>query len=299
MARDKLQVLEDAGAVRQYLEEIRKYPVLEAEEEFRLARAWRDHGDTEAAHKLVTSHLRLAAKTARSYRGYGLPEIDVISEANLGLMRAVKRFDPDKGNRLSTYAIWWIRAGIQEYILRTWSLVKLGTTAAQKRLFFNLRRAKKSIEAYESGDLRPEHVEEISRNLGVREDEVVSMNRRLAGTGDVSLNTPVTGEAGAPEWQDWIEDPSSDHAAELAEEEERDIRHILLIEALKVLDERQTAIFLERRLNENQKTLEDLAERYGVSRERIRQIEMRAYEKVRDRVRELAAEQGLLAGAAT
>ena len=299
MARDKLRVLDDAGALRQYLEEIRKYPVLEAEEEFRLARAWRDDGNTEAAHKLVTSHLRLAAKTARSYRGYGLPEADVISEANLGLMRAVKRFDPDKGNRLSTYAIWWIRAGIQEYILRTWSLVKLGTTAAQKRLFFNLRRAKKNIQAFESGDLRPEHVEEISRNLGVREDEVISMNRRLAGTGDVSLNMPVTGEAGAPEWQDWIEDPSGDHAAELAENEEREVRHILLIEALKVLDERQKEIFRERRLNDNQKTLEDLADRYGVSRERIRQIEMRAYEKVRDRVRELAAEQGLLEGAAT
>ena len=298
MTRSKLRVLGDAGAVRQYLEEIRKYPILEAAEEFRLARAWHDHGNTEAAHKLVTSHLRLAAKTARGYRGYGLPEADVISEANLGLMRAVKRFDPDKGNRLSTYAIWWIRAGIQEYILRTWSLVKLGTTAAQKRLFFNLRRAKKNIEAFESGDLRPEQVQEISRKLGVREDEVISMDRRLAGTGDVSLNRPVTGEAGAPEWQDWIEDPSGDHVAELAEEEERDVRHTLLIEALEVLDERQKAIFLERRLNEDQKTLEDLAESYGVSRERIRQIEMRAYEKVRDRVRELAAEQGLLEGAA-
>ena len=278
-----------------YLAEIRKFPMLEPEEEFMLAKAWVDHGDREAAHKLVTSHLRLAAKIAMGYRGYGLPISEVISEANVGLMQAVKRFDPDKGFRLATYAMWWIRAAIQEYILRSWSLVKLGTTAAQKKLFFNLRKAKGKIGALEEGDMRPEHVEKIATDLGVTKDEVVSMNRRLSGGGDSSLNAPLKGDGeGTSEWQDWLADEEADQASAYAEDQELELRRELLIEAMKGLNDRERHILTERRLKDEPVTLEDLSKVYNVSRERIRQIEVRAFEKLQRRMRELAAEKSLV-----
>ncbi|HUS53870.1 MAG TPA: RNA polymerase sigma factor RpoH [Thermohalobaculum sp.] len=279
-----------------YLTEIRKFPMLEPEQEFMLAKAWVDHGDRDSAHQLVTSHLRLAAKIAMGYRGYGLPVAEIISEANVGLMQAVKRFEPDKGFRLATYAMWWIRASIQEYILRSWSLVKLGTTAAQKKLFFNLRKAKGKIGALEDGDLRPEHLTKIATDLGVKEEEVVSMNRRMSGGGDSSLNAPLRGDAdGTSEWQDWLADDDADHAATYAENQELDTRRELLIEAMGALNERERHILTERRLKDEPVTLEDLSQVYNVSRERIRQIEVRAFEKLQARMRELAAEKGMLA----
>jgi RNA polymerase sigma-32 factor len=279
-----------------YLTEIRKFPMLEPEQEFMLAKAWVDHGDRDSAHQLVTSHLRLAAKIAMGYRGYGLPVAEIISEANVGLMQAVKRFDPDKGFRLATYAMWWIRASIQEYILRSWSLVKLGTTAAQKKLFFNLRKAKNKIGALEDGDLRPKHLQKIAADLGVKEEEVVSMNRRMSGGGDSSLNAPLRGDAdGTSEWQDWLADDDADQAAAYAETQELDARRELLIEAMSGLNERERHILTERRLKDEPVTLEDLSKVYSVSRERIRQIEVRAFEKLQARMRELAADKGMLA----
>ncbi|MEM7060020.1 MAG: RNA polymerase sigma factor RpoH [Pseudomonadota bacterium] len=278
-----------------YLTEIRKFPMLEPEQEFMLAKAWVDHGDRDSAHQLVTSHLRLAAKIAMGYRGYGLPTAEVISEANVGLMQAVKRFDPDKGFRLATYAMWWIRASIQEYILRSWSLVKLGTTAAQKKLFFNLRKAKGKIGALEDGDMRPEHVEKIATDLGVTETEVISMNRRMSGGGDSSLNAPLKGDGeGVSEWQDWLADDDADQATAYAEEQEMDVRRDLLMEAMEALNERERYILTERRLKDDPVTLEDLSKVYDVSRERIRQIEVRAFEKLQKKMRELAAEKNMI-----
>ncbi len=278
-----------------YLAEIRKFPMLEPEEEYMLAKAWVDHGDTESAHRLVTSHLRLAAKIAMGYRGYGLPLSEIISEANVGLMQAVKRYDPDKGFRLATYAMWWIRASIQEYILRSWSMVKLGTTAAQKKLFFNLRKAKGKIGALEEGDMRPEQVDRIATDLGVTEAEVVSMNRRLSGGGDSSLNAPLRGDTeGSSEWMDWLTDEGADQAAEYAERQELEARHELLLEAMQALNERERHILTERRLKDEPVTLEELSKVYDVSRERIRQIEVRGFEKLQSRMRELAAERGLV-----
>ncbi len=284
----------EAGLSR-YLTEIRKFPMLEPEQEYMLAKAWVDHEDKDAAHQLVTSHLRLAAKIAMGYRGYGLPTAEVVSEANVGLMQAVKRFDPEKGFRLATYAMWWIRASIQEYILRSWSLVKMGTTAGQKKLFFNLRKAKNRIGALEEGDLRPEHVEKIATDLNVTEEEVVSMNRRMGGGGDASLNAQVGGadSDGAAEWQDWLTD-DADHAAEYAEQDEMDGRRELLIEAMASLNERERHILTERKLKDNPVTLEELSSEYDVSRERIRQIEVRAFEKLQKKMRDLAVEKGLV-----
>ncbi len=277
-----------------YMQEIRKFPMLEQEEEYMLAKAWVDHQDSESAHKLVTSHLRLAAKIAMGYRGYGLPTAEVVSEANVGLMQAVKRFDPEKGFRLSTYAMWWIRAAIQEYILRSWSLVKMGTTSAQKKLFFNLRKAKNKIGALEEGDLRPENVAQIATELNVTEDEVISMNRRMTG-GDASLNAQInTDGEGASEWQDWLEDEDADQAADYAEKDELDQRRELLMAAMADLNERERHILTERRLSDEPKTLEQLSEVYDVSRERIRQIEVRAFEKLQKTMRELAAEKGMV-----
>jgi RNA polymerase sigma-32 factor len=279
--------------LNRYLQEIRKFPMLEPEEEFMLAKRWADHQDTEAAHTLVTSHLRLAAKIAMGYRGYGLPQAEVISEANVGLMQAVKRFDPDKGFRLATYAMWWIRASIQEYILRSWSLVKLGTTSAQKKLFFNLRKAKSRIGALEEGDLRPENVARIAHDLGVTEDEVISMNRRLSG-GDASLNATIgTEEDSSTQWQDWLEDEGADQAGQYAEADEMSVRRELLAEAMDVLNDREKDILTQRRLTEPSVTLEDLSGVYNVSRERIRQIEVRAFEKLQKRMQDLADERGL------
>ncbi|MGJ8621449.1 MAG: RNA polymerase sigma factor RpoH [Yoonia sp.] len=285
------------GGLNRYMQEIRKFPMLEPEEEYMLAKRWVDHEDTEAAHKMVTSHLRLAAKIAMGYRGYGLPQAEVISEANVGLMQAVKRFDPEKGFRLATYAMWWIRASIQEYILRSWSLVKLGTTSAQKKLFFNLRKAKNRIGALEDGDLRPENVARIATDLGVTEDEVVSMNRRLSG-GDASLNATVSADGeGAAQWQDWLEDESANTAADYEASDELDARRELLAEAMGVLNDREKDILMQRRLSEETVTLEDLSGQYDVSRERIRQIEVRAFEKLQAKMQELAREKGMLATA--
>jgi RNA polymerase sigma-32 factor len=259
-----------------------------------LAKRWVDHQDTVAAHRMVTSHLRLAAKIAMGYRGYGLPQAEVISEANVGLMQAVKRFDPEKGFRLATYAMWWIRASIQEYILRSWSLVKLGTTSAQKKLFFNLRKAKAKAGALEEGDLRPENVKKIAHDLSVTEDEVIDMNRRLSG-GDASLNAMVGNDGdGGTQWQDWLEDEDSDQANDYAERDELDARRSLLVEAMDVLNDREKHILAQRRLAEVPVTLEELSESYGVSRERIRQIEVRAFEKLQQRMRELARGKGML-----
>ena len=280
--------------LNRYLQEIRKFPLLEPEQEYMLAKRWVDHQDASAAHQMVTSHLRLAAKIAMSYRGYGLPQAEVISEANVGLMQAVKRFDPEKGFRLATYAMWWIRASIQEYILRSWSLVKLGTTSAQKKLFFNLRKAKAKVGALEEGDLRPENVAQIAKDLSVSEDEVIDMNRRLSGS-DASLNATVGSDGeGATQWQDWLEDEDSDQADAYAERNELDARRSLLAQAMTVLNDREKDILMQRRLAETPVTLEELSESYGVSRERIRQIEVRAFEKLQDRMRELARGKGMV-----
>ncbi|WP_429911702.1 RNA polymerase sigma factor RpoH [Glycocaulis sp.] len=290
----RLASLSPEGGLSRYLTEIRKFPMLEKDEEFMLAKRWLEHEDSEAAHKLVTSHLRLVAKIAMGYRGYGLPIAEVISEGNVGLMQAVKKFDPDKGFRLATYAMWWIRASIQEYILRSWSLVKMGTTAAQKKLFFNLRRMKSQMQALEEGDLHPDQVDTIATKLGVTNDDVISMNRRLSGP-DASLNAPmrVDGEA---EWQDWLSDDNAEDAEEsLVESDEFSTRMTLLQEAMGGLNERERHIIEERRLSEEPKTLEELAEVYNVSRERIRQIEVRAFEKLQTEMKRLAEERGLVA----
>ncbi|MEQ8902635.1 MAG: RNA polymerase sigma factor RpoH [Roseovarius sp.] len=285
------------GGLNRYMQEIRKFPLLEPEEEYMLAKRWVEEQDTEAAHRMVTSHLRLAAKIAMGYRGYGLPQAEVISEANVGLMQAVKRFDPERGFRLATYAMWWIRASIQEYILRSWSLVKLGTTSAQKKLFFNLRKAKARIGALEDGDLRPETVKKIATDLGVTEDEVISMNRRMAGS-DASLNATVGTEGeGTMQWQDWLEDEDADQAGAYEEQDELKARRELLGLAMDVLNERERDILTQRRLNEETITLEDLSAQYDVSRERIRQIEVRAFEKLQKRMRDLAQEKGMLTSA--
>ena len=285
------------GGLNRYMQEIRKFPMLEPEEEYMLAKRWVDHEDTEAAHKMVTSHLRLAAKIAMGYRGYGLPQAEVISEANVGLMQAVKRFDPEKGFRLATYAMWWIRASIQEYILRSWSLVKLGTTSAQKKLFFNLRKAKNRIGALEDGDLRPENVQRIATDLGVTEAEVISMNRRLSG-GDASLNATVSADGeGTAQWQDWLEDESANTAADYEANDELDARRELMAEAMDVLNDREKDILVQRRLSEKPVTLEDLSGQYSVSRERIRQIEVRAFEKLQSKMQELARQRGMLTDA--
>jgi RNA polymerase sigma-32 factor len=282
------------GGLNRYMQEIRKFPLLEPEEEYMLAKRWVEQEDTEAAHKMVTSHLRLAAKIAMGYRGYGLPQAEVISEANVGLMQAVKRFDPEKGFRLATYAMWWIRASIQEYILRSWSLVKLGTTSAQKKLFFNLRKAKARIGALEEGDLRPENVAQIAHDLGVTENEVISMNRRLSG-GDASLNATVGSEGeGTMQWQDWLEDEDADQAGDYEAKNELEARRELLAEAMDVLNDREKDILVQRRLQDQAVTLEELSGQYGVSRERIRQIEVRAFEKLQMRMRTLASEKGML-----
>jgi RNA polymerase sigma-32 factor len=276
------------------MQEIRKFPLLEPEEEYMLAKRWVDHQDTAAAHKMVTSHLRLAAKIAMGYRGYGLPQAEVISEANVGLMQAVKRFDPEKGFRLATYAMWWIRASIQEYILRSWSLVKLGTTSAQKKLFFNLRKAKAKLGALEEGDLRPENVAQIARDLNVTEDEVIDMNRRLSG-GDASLNATVGSDGDSvTQWQDWLEDTDADQAGDYEARDELEARRELLMSAMEALNDREKDILVQRRLSDQPVTLEDLSESYGVSRERIRQIEVRAFEKLQSRMRELARGKGML-----
>jgi RNA polymerase sigma-32 factor len=279
--------------LNRYLQEIRKFPLLEPEEEYMLAKAWAERQDPQSAHRLVTSHLRLAAKIAMGYRGYGLPQAEVISEANVGLMQAVKRFDPEKGFRLATYAMWWIRAAIQEYILRSWSLVKLGTTSAQKKLFFNLRKAKAKVGALEEGDLRPETVAQIARDLSVTEGEVVEMNRRLAGA-DASLNATVGSDGdSSTQWQDWLEDEDSDQAEAYADRDELDARRALLAQAMDVLNERERDILMQRRLSEEPVTLEELSESYGVSRERIRQIEVRAFDKLQERIRALARGKGM------
>jgi RNA polymerase sigma-32 factor len=282
------------GSLSSYLQAIRRFPMLEPDEEFMLAKRWREHNDTEAAHKLVTSHLRLVAKIAMGYRGYGLPVSELISEGNVGMMQAVKRFEPDRGFRLATYAMWWIRAAIQEYILRSWSLVKMGTTAAQKKLFFNLRKLKAQIGAVEEGDLRPENVKKIAHRLAVTENEVVSMNRRLAA-GDHSLNAPMRVD-GDGEWMDWIEDESPDQETAMAESQEFANRRELLGEAMKHLSERERVILQERRLKDEPATLEELSQRYDISRERVRQIEVRAFEKLQRAMRSLASDRRLTAG---
>jgi len=274
--------------LNRYMQDIRKFPMLEPEQEYMLAKRWVDHEDTDAAHQMVTSHLRLAAKIAMGYRGYGLPQAEVISEANVGLMQAVKKFDPEKGFRLATYAMWWIRASIQEYVLRSWSMVKLGTTSAQKKLFFNLRKAKNRIGALEEGDLRPENVARIATDLGVTEKEVVSMNRRLSG-GDASLNAIVGSDGdSATQWQDWLEDESVNTAQDYEASDEMTARRELLAESMDVLNDREKDILMQRRLAEETITLEDLSKQYSVSRERIRQIEVRAFEKLQARMQELA-----------
>ena len=274
----KLPTITPEMGLSRYLQEIRKFPLLEPNEEYMLAKRWREHDDSEAAHKLVTSHLRLVAKIAMGYRGYGLPVGELISEGNVGLMRAVKRFDPERGFRLATYAMWWIRASIQEYVLHSWSLVKIGTTAAQKKLFFNLRRLKGEMKAFEEGDLNPEQEEEIAQKLAVSEKEVIEMNRRLASS-DQSLNAPVTGD-GDGEWQDWLVDTAQDQETQLLESDEIQNRRELLEASMSVLNERERHILTERRLTDEPKTLEELSQEYGISRERVRQIEARAFEKL-------------------
>jgi RNA polymerase sigma-32 factor len=278
-----LPVLTAESGLSRYLEEIRRFPMLEPQQEYMLAKSWREHGDRDAAHKLVTSHLRLVAKIAMGYRGYGLPISEIVSEGNVGLMQAVKRFEPEKGFRLATYAMWWIKAAIQEYILRSWSLVKMGTTANQKKLFFNLRKAKSKISALEEGDLRPDQVAVIAKRLGVTERDVVDMNRRLGG--DVSLNAPIREEGDSGEWQDWLVDDTTDQETRLAESEQADNRRKALGEALTVLNDRERRIFEARRLADDPVTLEDLASEFAVSRERVRQIEVRAFEKVQKAVK--------------
>lgn len=278
-----LPALKAESGLSHYLDEIRRFPMLEPQEEYMLARSWREHGDREAAHQLVTSHLRLVAKIAMGYRGYGLPISEVISEGNVGLMQAVKRFEPEKGFRLATYAMWWIKAAIQEYILRSWSLVKMGTTANQKKLFFNLRKAKSKISALEEGDMRPDQVQLIAKRLGVTEQDVVDMNRRLGG--DASLNAPIRDDGESGEWQDWLVDDAPNQERTLAESEESDNRHKALVSALDVLNERERRIFEARRLADDPITLEELATEFNVSRERVRQIEVRAFEKVQKAVK--------------
>jgi RNA polymerase sigma-32 factor len=285
MAANYLAISPEGGLSR-YLSEIRTFPMLEPQEEYMLAKRWREHSDSGAAHRLVTSHLRLVAKIAMGYRGYGLPVNEIISEGNVGLMQAVKRFEPDKGFRLATYAMWWIRASIQEYILRSWSLVKIGTTAAQKKLFFNLRKAKGQIKAIEDGDMRPEQVALIATKLGVTEEEVISMNRRLAAP-DHSLNAPLRADSEG-EWQDWLVDETPNQESILADQEEKDDRHELLEDALKTLNDRERHILQERRLKDEPATLEDLSKEYDISRERVRQIEVRAFEKLQRAIKEAA-----------
>jgi RNA polymerase sigma-32 factor len=284
MSNLRLPSLTPEGSLSRYLQEIRKFPMLTPDEEFMLAKNWRESGDIEAAHRLVTSHLRLVAKIAMGYRGYGLPVGELIAEGNVGMMQAVKRFEPDKGFRLATYAMWWIRAAIQEYILRSWSLVKLGTTAAQKKLFFNLRKVKGQIKAIEEGDLTPEHVSQIAEKLNVSEDEVISMNRRMAAP-DNSLNAPLRADSDG-EWQDWLVDKDAvDQETRLVDKDEFEIRQELLEGALSTLNERERHILQERRLTDNPATLEDLSKEYGISRERVRQIEVRAFEKIQKAVK--------------
>jgi len=280
--------LSPEGNLSRYLSEIRKFPLLEPQQEFMLAKAWREHGDTKAAHQLVTSHLRLVAKIAMGYRGYGLPVAELISEGNVGMMQAVKRFDPDRGFRLATYAMWWIRASIQEYILHSWSLVKMGTTAAQKKLFFNLRKLKGQMQAIEEGDLSPEQVTKIATRLGVPEEEVVNMNRRLAAP-DSSLNAAVKAE-GDMEWQDWLVDDTPNQEARLGESQELGQRKHMLAQALKGLSDRERHIIVERRLVDEPKTLEDLSAKYGISRERVRQIEVRAFDKLQKAMKNMVVD---------
>lgn len=291
MARNNLPTITAGeGGLNRYLDEIRKFPMLEPQEEYMLAKRYQEHDDRKAAHKLVTSHLRLVAKIAMGYRGYGLPIGEVVSEGNVGLMQAVKKFEPDRGFRLATYAMWWIKAAIQEYILRSWSLVKMGTTANQKRLFFNLRRLKGKIQALDEGDLKPEQVKEIATTLKVSEDEVVSMNRRLSG--DASLNAPIKASEGdSGQWQDWLVDDHDNQEEILIEQDELENRRALLANAMKVLNERERRIFEARRLTEEPLTLEDLSAEFDISRERVRQIEVRAFEKVQDAVRKAALER--------
>ncbi|MBP1885259.1 RNA polymerase sigma factor RpoH [Sinorhizobium mexicanum] len=291
MARNTLPTITAGeGGLNRYLDEIRKFPMLEPQEEYMLAKRYQEHDDRSAAHKLVTSHLRLVAKIAMGYRGYGLPIGEVVSEGNVGLMQAVKKFEPDRGFRLATYAMWWIKAAIQEYILRSWSLVKMGTTANQKRLFFNLRRLKGRIQALDEGDLKPEQVKEIATTLKVSEDEVVSMNRRLSG--DASLNAPIKASEGdSGQWQDWLVDDHDNQEEILIEQDELDNRRALLASAMKVLNDRERRIFEARRLAEDPVTLEDLSTEFDISRERVRQIEVRAFEKVQDAVRKAALER--------
>jgi RNA polymerase sigma-32 factor len=282
-----LPIVTAEGGLTRYLEEIRRFPMLEPQQEYMLAKSWKEHGDRDAAHQLVTSHLRLVAKIAMGYRGYGLPISEVISEGNVGLMQAVKRFEPEKGFRLATYAMWWIKASIQEYILRSWSLVKMGTTANQKKLFFNLRKAKSKISALQEGDLRPDQVGLIAKRLGVTEQDVIDMNRRLGG--DASLNAPIRDDGESGEWQDWLADDSESQESVMAEHEELDNRRKALSSALEVLNDRERRIFQARRLADEPVTLEDLAAEFGVSRERVRQIEVRAFEKVQKAVKNRVA----------
>ncbi len=291
MARNNLpSITAGEGGLNRYLDEIRKFPMLEPQEEYMLAKRYQEHDDRKAAHKLVTSHLRLVAKIAMGYRGYGLPIGEVVSEGNVGLMQAVKKFDPERGFRLATYAMWWIKASIQEYILRSWSLVKMGTTANQKRLFFNLRRMKSKIQAIDDGDLRPDQVKEIATKLQVSEEEVVSMNRRLSG--DASLNAPIkTGEGESGQWQDWLVDNSESQETTLIQQDELETRRALLARAMDVLNERERRIFEARRLSEDPLTLEELSTEFDISRERVRQIEVRAFEKVQEAVQKYALEK--------
>ena len=286
-----LPALSSDSNLSRYLQDIRKFPMLEADQEYMLAKRWREHGDTEAAHQLVTSHLRLVAKIAMGYRGYGLPVNELISEGNVGMMQAVKRFDPERGFRLATYAMWWIRAAIQEYILHSWSLVKMGTTAAQKKLFFNLRRIKGQLKAIEEGDLAPETVKKIATQLDVPEDDVVQMNRRLAAP-DHSLNASPRADSEG-EWIDWLEDETQNQESRLADSEELGKRQALLVAAMKGLNERERHILTERRLKDEPTTLEDLSKEYGISRERVRQIEVRAFEKLQRSIKNAAIEQNL------
>jgi RNA polymerase sigma-32 factor len=293
MAASALSVMSPDGGLSRYLSEIRKFPMLAKDEEFMLAKRWQEHEDPEAAHRLVTSHLRLVAKIAMGYRGYGLPIGEVISEGNVGLMQAVKKFDPDKGFRLATYAMWWIRASIQEYILRSWSLVKMGTTAAQKKLFFNLRKAKSEISALQEGDLHPDQVSVIATKLGVLNEEVISMNRRLSG-GDASLNSPMRADSES-EWQDWlVDDTTPSQETVVADNQEKTIRMSLLEEAMTELSDRERHILTQRRLKDEPTTLEELASQYGVSRERVRQIEVRAFEKLQKSMKAAAEERHLV-----
>ena len=298
MAKNKkisnLPVLSGDVTLSNYLNEIKKFPMLSAEEEYTLATRLRIHGDTDAAHQLVTSHLRLVAKLAMGYKGYGLPITDIMSEGNVGLMQAVQKFDPEKGFRLATYALWWVKAAMQEYILRSWSLVKIGTTAVQKKLFFNLRRAKNQIQAYEDGDLNPENLEKISNQLNVPEKEVVNMNRRLSGA-DPSLNAKISSDDGSQtEWQDWIEADTPNQEEEYAEKEEDSIRKDLISESLSVLNERELDIVQTRRLSEETTTLEELSEKYDISRERVRQIEVRALEKIKEEIEKLMKDKNII-----